>query len=138
MTNPPTIASESCSDLSCYCFLCRIFLLLISTASMVCKLSYVNPSFQPLLAWQPWCKLCMEYKSSRTPPNGVVTVDSDFDRTGRGGGREDDTSGGLWTLATFEELVKEQESGLQGHGFATGEEASDSHQEEASQPLPTP
>ena len=76
---------------------CRIFLLLISTASMLCRLSYVNPAFQPFVTWQPWCRLCSECRSSGKPhpPGGVA-----HDRAG-GGER-----GGLWTLDFFEELVE--------------------------------
>ena len=39
-------------------FSCRIFLLLVSTLSMICKLSHMEPTLKPLLPWQPWCRLC--------------------------------------------------------------------------------
>ena len=32
-----------------------IILLLVSTVSMVCQLSRVDPALQPYLGWQPWC-----------------------------------------------------------------------------------
>ena len=66
--------------------------------SMVCKLSYVNPSLQPLLTFQPWCKLCSEYRTTKLPPAGGVAND---DHTDGGTGR-----GRVWTIDVFEELVK--------------------------------
>lgn len=36
----------------------RIFFLLVSTLSMICKLSHMEPTLKPLLPWQPWCRLC--------------------------------------------------------------------------------
>lgn len=97
---------------------------------MVCKLSYVSPSFQPLLAWQPWCKLCRECGNSKTLPSGI---DGDFGRAREDGG------GKLWTIASFEELVKRRESEQQIKEYATtGKEALNSHQSgEASQPFTT-
>lgn len=115
-------------------FHCRIFLLLISTASMVCKLSYVSPSFQPLLAWQPWCKLCRECGNSKTLTNAI---DGDFGRASIA--RGDVNRGKLWTVASFEELVKRRESEQQINEYSsTGKEASNTHQRgEASQPFTT-
>ena len=69
---------------------------------MVCKLSYVNPTFQPLLAWQPWCKLCSEHRSSKPVPTGGVVTDSDYP----GGGQRER----MWTVDFFEELVKRHSS----------------------------
>ena len=68
---------------------------------MTCRLSYVNPAFQPFIAWQPWCRLCNDCRSSAKPhpPVGGVTSGG-YDRIG--GERE-----GLWTLDFFEELVKQ-------------------------------
>jgi hypothetical protein len=89
-----------------------IFLLLISTASMVCKLSYVNPTFQPLLAWQPWCRLCSEGRSSKTAANGITAADGDYSNLGSraSGGR-----GHLWTVDFFEELVKKHANDPDAH-----------------------
>ncbi|CAI8000251.1 hypothetical protein GBAR_LOCUS2878 [Geodia barretti] len=94
-----------------------ILLLLISTASMVCRLSYVNPAFQPFIAWQPWCRLCSDCRSSAKthPPVGGV-ASGGYDRIG--GERE-----GLWTLDFFEELVKKHSSSREPpEVFDTGEQ----------------
>ena len=76
----------------------RIFLLLISTASMLCKLSYVSPTFRPALSWQPWCKLCTDCGSSKPSADRLGDVE-------RPGKKE-----GLLTSELFEELVKKHEN----------------------------
>ena len=80
---------------------------------MVCKLSYVSPTFQPLLAWQPWCKLCSEGRSSKTAANGVVAAaDGDYGSLGNHAGGD---RGQLWTVDFFEELVKEHANDPDAH-----------------------
>ena len=80
---------------------------------MVCKLSYVSPTFQPLLAWQPWCKLCSECDIAKLPPSGMVTVEDDFGGSfGEWDEGRDSESSVLWTLELFEELVKKHENDL--------------------------
>jgi len=32
--------------------------MLVSTLTMVCKISHIEPALQPYLPWQPWCRLC--------------------------------------------------------------------------------
>ena len=81
---------------------------------MVCRLSYVSPTFQPFIAWQPWCKLCSDCQSSKATPLPT----GDVANGNRGGGR--DGNDVLWTLEFFEELVKKHES-KHSEGFDTGE-----------------
>lgn len=39
--------------------LLSIFVVALSSVSMLCRLSHVEPALRPYLPWQPWCSLCV-------------------------------------------------------------------------------